>query len=154
MTATVALLLLLLVLNIIQVFSWQAEKPLAAFATRRVKLFDLAGGASVNVDPVVQSRGRGSEDDDEDDDEEEDADDDQDDDDEDDSVFVTESKVTTATPEIEARLEAEKDNLLRLRLNHAVSAIESPSEIKRLRRTIARLNTILRQREMAEQSKQ
>ena len=57
------------------------------------------------------------------------------------------------TPEIEARLEAEKDNLLRLRLNHAVSAIESPSEIKRLRRTIARLNTILRQREMAEQSK-
>lgn len=57
------------------------------------------------------------------------------------------------TPEIEARLEAEKESLLRLRLNHAVSAIESPSEIKRLRRTIARLNTILRQREMAEQSK-
>lgn len=57
------------------------------------------------------------------------------------------------TPEIEARLEAEKESLLRLRLNHAVSAIESPSEIKRLRRTIARLYTILGQRKMAEQSK-
>lgn len=59
------------------------------------------------------------------------------------------------TQEIEARLISEKDSMLRLRLNHAVSAIESPSEIKRLRRTIARLNTILREREKeAEQSKQ
>ena len=53
--------------------------------------------------------------------------------------------------EIEARLKEEQDLLLRLRLNHAVSAIESPSEIRESRRTIARLKTILKERELAEQ---
>jgi len=51
------------------------------------------------------------------------------------------------TEEIQARLKDEADNLLRLRLNHAVSDIENPSEIRALRRNIARLKTILRQRQ-------
>ena len=53
--------------------------------------------------------------------------------------------------EIEARLKEEQDLLLRLRLNHAVSAIENPSEIRESRRTIARLKTILKERQLAEQ---
>ncbi|RMG30028.1 MAG: 50S ribosomal protein L29 [Bacteroidetes bacterium] len=57
------------------------------------------------------------------------------------------------TEEIRARLKDERGKLLRLRLNHAVSSIESPSEIQQTRRGIARLLTILRERELAEQSK-
>jgi large subunit ribosomal protein L29 len=58
------------------------------------------------------------------------------------------------TQEIEARIVDEKDKLLRLRLNHAVSAIESPSDIRESRRTLARLSTILRERQTAEQDNQ
>ncbi|MFK7969730.1 MAG: 50S ribosomal protein L29, partial [Bacteroidia bacterium] len=50
------------------------------------------------------------------------------------------------TEELRARLTDERDKLLRFRLNHAVSAIENPSDIKCSRRTIARLETILRER--------
>lgn len=56
------------------------------------------------------------------------------------------------TPEIQARLIDERDKLLRLRLNHAVSSIERPSDIRETRRLIAQLNTILRQRQLAEQT--
>jgi large subunit ribosomal protein L29 len=56
------------------------------------------------------------------------------------------------TLEIQARLKEEKDSLLKRRLNHAVSAIERPSEIKESRRLIARLNTILRERNLQEQN--
>ncbi len=58
------------------------------------------------------------------------------------------------TQEIEARIVDEKDKLLRLRLNHAVSAIESPSDIRDSRRTLARLSTILRERQTAETDNQ
>ena len=50
------------------------------------------------------------------------------------------------TEEITARLKDETDKLLRLRLNHAVSAIERPSDIQTTRKTIARLKTILTER--------
>ncbi|MEM7369246.1 MAG: 50S ribosomal protein L29 [Bacteroidota bacterium] len=53
--------------------------------------------------------------------------------------------------EVKARLKEEQDVLLRLRLNHAVSSIENPSEIRESRRTIARLKTILKERELAQQ---
>ncbi|MCB0835302.1 MAG: 50S ribosomal protein L29 [Bacteroidetes bacterium] len=55
------------------------------------------------------------------------------------------------TDEIVARLKEERDKLLKLRLNHAVSAIENPSEIQETRKTLARLNTILRERQLAEE---
>ena len=54
------------------------------------------------------------------------------------------------TEEIVARLKEERDSLLKLRLNHAVSSIENPSEIRESRKTLARLNTILRERHLAE----
>ena len=57
------------------------------------------------------------------------------------------------TQEIEARLGSEKERLLRLKLNHAVSSIENPSEIQEARRTIARLHTILSERELEESIK-
>ena len=50
------------------------------------------------------------------------------------------------TEEIQARLKEERDTLLKLRLNHAVSAIERPSEITDSRRLIAQLKTILQER--------
>ncbi|MEL6676257.1 MAG: 50S ribosomal protein L29 [Bacteroidota bacterium] len=58
------------------------------------------------------------------------------------------------TAEIQARIKDVSDTLLRLRLNHAVSAIESPSEIQDARKTIARLKTILQERQLAEQDNQ
>ncbi len=56
------------------------------------------------------------------------------------------------TGEIAARIKEEQEKLLRLRLNHAVSAIESPSQIRAIRREIARLKTIVRERLTAEQN--
>lgn len=55
------------------------------------------------------------------------------------------------TEELQARIKDERDKLLRLRLNHAVSSIENPSDIKNSRRTIARLETLLRERLTAEE---
>lgn len=50
------------------------------------------------------------------------------------------------TGEIRERLEEEKRQLVKLHLNHAVSPLENPNKIKAFRRTIARLETELRQR--------
>lgn len=48
--------------------------------------------------------------------------------------------------EIQERLDAEKEHLVRLKLNHAISPLDNPLQIKEVRRTIARLATELRQR--------
>ena len=50
--------------------------------------------------------------------------------------------------ELQERLEAEKDNLARLKMNHAISPLDNRLQIKDVRRTIARFATELRQREM------
>ncbi|MBQ3750806.1 MAG: 50S ribosomal protein L29 [Bacteroidales bacterium] len=52
------------------------------------------------------------------------------------------------TPEVKERLDVEKDNLVKMRLNHAISPLENPQLIKEQRRTIARLYTELRKREL------
>ena len=52
------------------------------------------------------------------------------------------------TPEVKERLDAEKDKLVKMRLNHAISPLENPQLIKEQRRTIARLHTELRKREL------
>lgn len=54
------------------------------------------------------------------------------------------------TAELQARLKDENDHLLRLRLNHAVSSIENPSNIRDSRRTVARIKTILRERALSD----
>ena len=52
--------------------------------------------------------------------------------------------------EIVERLQVEKENLVRLKLNHAVSPLENPMVIKENKQTIARLKTILQERELNE----
>ena len=55
------------------------------------------------------------------------------------------------TAEIQDRLVAEKENLTKMTLNHAVSPLDNPALIRETRRTIARLATELRQRELNQQ---
>jgi large subunit ribosomal protein L29 len=50
------------------------------------------------------------------------------------------------TKEINERVEAEKDVLVRLKLNHVVSPLDNPTKIKYARKNIARLMTELSQR--------
>jgi large subunit ribosomal protein L29 len=50
--------------------------------------------------------------------------------------------------EIQERMDAEKSRLERLQLNHAISPLDNPLQIKEVRRTIARFATELRQREI------
>ena len=52
--------------------------------------------------------------------------------------------------EIVERLQVEKENLVRLKLNHAVSPLENPMKIKESKQSIARLKTILQERELNE----
>ena len=54
------------------------------------------------------------------------------------------------TSEIVERLQVEKENLVRLKLNHAVSPLDNPMKIKNSKRNIARLITILHERELNE----
>jgi large subunit ribosomal protein L29 len=49
--------------------------------------------------------------------------------------------------EILERMDVEKEHLVRLKLNHAISPLDNPLQIKEVRRTIARFATELRQRE-------
>lgn len=46
------------------------------------------------------------------------------------------------------KLENAQAQLAQLTLNHAVSPLENPSQIKSLRRDIARLKTVIRQNEL------
>jgi len=55
-----------------------------------------------------------------------------------------------STADIIERLEEEKKHLIRLRINHAVSPLENPHQISENRKTIARLKTELRFREIEE----
>ena len=57
-----------------------------------------------------------------------------------------------STPELSERLEDEVKQFVKLKLNHAVSPLENPNKIKAYRRTIARIKTELRKRELEEQN--
>ena len=48
--------------------------------------------------------------------------------------------------EVYERFEEERNQLIKLKLNHAVSPLENPMKIKDYRKTIARLETDLRRR--------
>ena len=53
------------------------------------------------------------------------------------------------TDEIKTRISEAQEELFRLRFRSATQQIENPSLIQSLRRDVARMRTILRQREMA-----
>lgn len=52
------------------------------------------------------------------------------------------------TNELAERIETEVANYTQMLLNHSISPLENPSQIRKLRRTIARMKTELRQREL------
>ncbi|PIY34197.1 MAG: 50S ribosomal protein L29, partial [Bacteroidetes bacterium CG_4_10_14_3_um_filter_42_6] len=58
-----------------------------------------------------------------------------------------------STTDIIERLEEERKRITRLKLNHAVSPLENPNDIKANRKAIARLETELRIRTIAEKNK-
>ncbi|TKG91031.1 50S ribosomal protein L29 [Puteibacter caeruleilacunae] len=57
------------------------------------------------------------------------------------------------TKEIIERLESEKEALVKSGLNHAISPLDNPMQIRAVRRNIARLQTVLRQRQLNENQK-
>jgi len=59
-----------------------------------------------------------------------------------------------ATEELVAKIGEERANLTKLKFAHAVSAIENPLRITKVRKDIARLNTELTKRKAAQASEQ
>ena len=55
------------------------------------------------------------------------------------------------TAELTERLSVERESLTRMTLNHSISPLDTPSLIRESRRTIARIETELRQRELKQQ---
>ena len=53
-----------------------------------------------------------------------------------------------ATNELAERLEAEVAKYNQMVLNHSISPLDNPAQIKKLRRTIARMKAELHQREL------
>jgi large subunit ribosomal protein L29 len=51
--------------------------------------------------------------------------------------------------ELEDKLRTERDTLGKLRFNHAVSPVESPAQLRVKRKSVARILTEMRRREMA-----
>ena len=52
------------------------------------------------------------------------------------------------TNDLKERVEAEMANYQQMVLNHAISPLDNPAQIRQLRKTIARMKTELRQREL------
>lgn len=52
------------------------------------------------------------------------------------------------TKNLAERLEAEVAKYNQMKLNHSITPLENPSQIKAARRDIARMKTVLRQREL------
>jgi len=52
------------------------------------------------------------------------------------------------TKELVERIEAEVASYNQMVLNHSISPLDNPAQIKQLRRTIARMKSELRQREL------
>lgn len=55
-----------------------------------------------------------------------------------------------SSPELEKELSELKTELFKLRFSHATNGLDNPLKIKEVRKDIARIKTILRQRELKE----
>lgn len=61
------------------------------------------------------------------------------------------SEITSlTTAQIEEKVAALKSELQKMKLTHAISPIENPMKIRQTRKDIARLLTILRQKQLTE----
>lgn len=56
--------------------------------------------------------------------------------------------IELTTEDLKERIEAERTALTKMKMNHTVSPLENPMQIRDARRTIARLLTELRKREL------
>lgn len=54
--------------------------------------------------------------------------------------------------DLKDRIQVEKKNLDTMKLNHAISPLEDTSKFKKIRKDIARMITILAEKEKAEQN--
>lgn len=54
--------------------------------------------------------------------------------------------------EIAERIQTDALNLNKMELQHSISPLDNPTQIKELRRDIARLKTVLRERELNQQN--
>ena len=52
------------------------------------------------------------------------------------------------TAELKERLDAQKAELAQMKLQHSISPLDNPLQIREVRKTIARLATEIRQREL------
>jgi len=57
------------------------------------------------------------------------------------------------TKELIERIDTEKAQLLKLKLNHSISPLDNPMKITVTRKNIARLNTLLGERNLKENKK-
>ena len=55
--------------------------------------------------------------------------------------------------EIEEQLENEESFLVKQRLNHAVSQLDNPLKLNETRKNVARLKTVLREKQLNEENK-
>ena len=53
-----------------------------------------------------------------------------------------------STPDLNERVEQAREQLVKMRLNHAVSPLDNPNQIRETRKNIARYLTELRRREL------
>lgn len=53
-----------------------------------------------------------------------------------------------STKEIEEKIQVEQEALNKMKLNHVITPLENPNQIRESKKTIARLKTILREREL------
>lgn len=60
---------------------------------------------------------------------------------------ISEVKELT-TKELQEKVEAAKAKLQQLKMTHAITPLENPSQLKAIRTDIARMLTVLRQREL------
>ena len=53
-----------------------------------------------------------------------------------------------STKEIEEKIQVEQENLNKMKLNHVITPLENPNQLKEARKSIARMKTVLREREL------
>jgi large subunit ribosomal protein L29 len=58
-----------------------------------------------------------------------------------------------STSDLLERIDTEKTNLVRMKLNHAITPLENTQKLKEARFTVARLLTEMRARELKQKSK-
>ena len=55
--------------------------------------------------------------------------------------------------EIKAKIEESQEELFNLRFSQATGSLEKPSRIRELRKLVARMKTVLKERELGEEAK-